>query len=286
MFGLAVRDALGAPVERLTRGRFVPVTCYRAGGYFRLPAGAWTDDTAMALCLADSICAAHPFDEADLLARFCRWVELAENTSTGLCIGAGKNTLRALGHHRRTGALTVPRYGAHSDGNGVLMRLAPVAIRYRADRELAQHVALQQGRTTHASPLSEAACAFVLDLLLGVIAGKGWNDALAAAEAGIRHDQIFERIAARQEDELPPSSGYVLDTLQAAIWSVHRAPDFPSAVLTAVNLGGDTDTVGAVTGQIAGARWGLSAIPQDWIGGLVRRDLIESASNKLIQSHK
>lgn len=282
MLGLAIGDALGAPVETLPRGGFKPITGYRAGGYFQLPAGAWTDDTAMALCLADSLTTGAAFDEADLLARFCRWVEFAENTSTDRCIGAGKNTVRTLGNHRRTGALVASRFGEHSDGNGVLMRLAPVAIRYRDDKSLAQDIALRQGRTTHASPLSEAACSFAVDLLIALIVGKPWSEAFAAAEREIADEQLAARVAARHDESLPPSSGFVLDTLQAAVWAVERSSDFAGAVLTAVNLVGDTDTAGAVAGQFAGARWGASGIPLELLSGLVRRDLIENAVNRLL----
>lgn len=283
IFGLAVGDALGAPVETRPRGSFAPITGYRGGGYFRLPPGAWTDDTAMALCLADSLIEVQPFSERDLLDRFFGWVTRAENTSTGICIGAGANTLRTLSALHRSGGTEASRLGARADGNGVLMRLAPVPVRYRLDPQTAQQVALRQGRTTHASRLSEAACAFACDLMLHLLAGEPWDAALDRVRAAVAEPEIEQRVGALGGNNLPPSSGFVLDTLQAALWAVNRANSFSEAVLAAVNLGGDTDTVGAVAGQIAGARWGFSAIPAEWISGLVRSDLVARAADRLVQ---
>ena len=144
LVGLAVGDALGAPVEFKRRGTFAPVTGMRAGGYFRLPAGAWTDDTAMALCLAQSLLAAPEFSELDLLERFWRWLEHGENTSTGRALGVGQNTFRTLSNFRRTGALAAPPNGNRSDGNGALMRMAPVACRYWRKPELARLIAVRR----------------------------------------------------------------------------------------------------------------------------------------------
>lgn len=282
MFGLAIGDALGAPVEMKQRGTFKKVEGFRAGGYFRLPAGAWTDDTAMALCLADSLCGDERFQERDLLDRFNRWGTFAENTSTGRCIGAGKNTVRAIGHYHRTGQIEAPRFGRQSDGNGVLMRTAPVVIRLRNDRNLAREISLRQGRTTHASAISEAACDLLVDLLFFLIGGDDWHEAVAKAESLQDNCEVIERSRARHSANDPPSTGYVLDTLQAALWAVEHAGDPSDALLTAVNLGGDADTVGAVTGQIAGARWGLSAFPTNWVAELARSDLISEKTERLL----
>jgi ADP-ribosylglycohydrolase len=130
LVGLAIGDALGAPVEFQQRGSFEPVTNLRAGGYFKLPSGAWTDDTAMALCLAESLLEHPSLSPQDLLDRFCRWASDGENTSTGVCVGIGQNTLRVLGNFHRNGTLFAPETRQKSDGNGAAMRLAPVALRH------------------------------------------------------------------------------------------------------------------------------------------------------------
>ena len=149
--GLAIGDALGAPVEFCRRDTFEPVTGMRAGGYFKLPVGAWTDDTAMALCLAESLVEYPQLDLKDLLDRFCLWASKGANTSTGVCVGIGQNTLRVLGNYHRTGELLAPETRQKSDGNGAIMRLAPVAARHwRAPLE-AKRIAAQQSRATHYS---------------------------------------------------------------------------------------------------------------------------------------
>lgn len=165
LLGLAVGDALGAPVEFRRQGEFEPVTGMRSGGYFRLPAGAWTDDTAMALCLAQSLLAIPEFSELDLIERFWRWLEHGENTSTGRAVGVGQNTFRSLSNFRRTGALQAPPHGSRSDGNGALMRIAPIACRHWRAPDLARSIAIRQSRTTHFSALSEAACAVQAQML-------------------------------------------------------------------------------------------------------------------------
>jgi len=268
LLGLAVGDALGAPVEFCRRDTFEPVTEMRAGGQFKLPAGAWTDDTAMALSLADSLLANGSLACSDLLDRFIRWAEKGENSSTGVAVGIGQNTLRTLGNYRRTGAVKATRFGAKADGNGAIMRLAPVPIFYWKDPLRAQQIAVEQSQATHCSPLSDEACAYLALVLARLIAGQDWNDALAvdlAAGCSPEMQQIVSRTwehKARQEIQ---SSGYVIHTLEAALWSVASTSSFEEALLLAVNLGDDADTVGAVTGQLAGALYGVEEVPSAWL---------------------
>lgn len=273
---------MGAPIEFQPRGCFAAVRDMRAGGRFRLPAGAWTDDTAMALCLADSLIAAPQLDEADLLDRFCRWAEFGDNTSTGVAVGIGQITLRNLGHYRRTGNLTAPPPQGRADGNGALMRLAPVAILHHANPEDAFDIAVRQGMTTHHSALSDEACGFTGHLMAQLIHGKEWATAISNSKAKVSDENLQLRIDQRHADAEPPSTGFVLDTLEAALWAIERTGSFEEALILAVNLGLDADTVGAVTGQIAGARYGLSSIPARWLEPLIQRERIEEAAKGLL----
>ena len=125
--GLAIGDALGAPVEFKKRGTFEAVTSMRSGGFFDLSAGAWTDDTAMALCLADSLLNQPSFDAKDLLDRFCGWIANGTNTSTGKCIGIGQNTLRTIGNYHSTGQTKAITFGNRSDGERDLI-IGPVRV--------------------------------------------------------------------------------------------------------------------------------------------------------------
>jgi ADP-ribosyl-[dinitrogen reductase] hydrolase len=276
--GLAVGDALGAPVEFCRRDTFEPVTGMRAGGYFKLPAGAWTDDTAMALCLAESLIEHPELDPKDLLDRFCLWAEKGANTSTGVCVGIGQNTLRVLGNYHRKGELFAPETRQKSDGNGAAMRLAPVAVRHWRNPSEAQRIAEAQSRTTHYSDISAAACEALAVIMSAQINGVGWETASKPTPAGHWPDAIktisVEDWSARDRESIS-STGFVVHTLEAALWAVDTTSSFAAAVLKAVNLGDDADSVGAVAGQLAGARYGLSAIPQSWLDALIHQAEIE-----------
>jgi ADP-ribosyl-[dinitrogen reductase] hydrolase len=287
LVGLAIGDALGAPVEFQPRGTFEPVTDLRAGGYFKLPAGAWTDDTAMALCLAESLLEHPSFSPQDLLDRFCRWASNGENTSTSVCVGIGQNTLRVLGNFHRNGTLFAPETRQKSDGNGAAMRLAPVALRHWRNPLDARSIAILQSRTTHYSDLSASACEYLAAILCELIAGRNWSDALRV-RLDLESPETILEIAnetwhLRSPDSIS-SSGYVVHTLEAAIWAVETTDSFEEAVLKAVNLGDDADSVGAVAGQLAGARYGLSEIPLRWRDGLAQSKRIVSIAEALVSA--
>lgn len=270
--GLAIGDALGAPVEFTPRGEFPFVKGYQEGGRFHLPAGAWTDDTAMALCLADSLVHNDGFDAEDLLQRFCNWAEHGENSSTGISVGIGQNTLRALGDFKRAGRLEAEAFGAKNDGNGSLMRLSPVVCFASHHLEAAMELAGAQSRTTHASYIAEECCRFTAGLIFKLLHGTDYETAKAdTLELGWT-ETLNEAIGfplTGVDDALIPSGGYVLDSLRASLWCVENTNSFENAVLLAVNLGDDADTTAAITGQIAGAIYGYSAVPQSLKDGLV-----------------
>ncbi len=268
--GLAVGDALGTTVEFRARGSFAPVTGLVGGGPFRLAPGQWTDDTSMAICLAESLLRAPLLDPADLMARFVRWWRQGENSSTGKCFDIGNATRAALAQFERTGNPLAGDPSPNAAGNGSVMRLAPVALRHWRDLRRAEAVAERQSVCTHATPVAIAGCALLSEVLCRLIAGegkaaltprpaKGWPPRIRAIAGGKWRGATEAAIS---------SSGYVVHTLEAALWAVDGAASFEEAVLRAVNLGDDADTVGAVAGMIGGALWGLSAIPPAWVAGL------------------
>jgi len=285
--GLAIGDALGAPVEFCRRDTFEPVTGMRAGGYFKLPAGAWTDDTAMALCLAESLIEHPELDQKDLLDRFCLWADKGVNTSTGVCVGIGQNTLRVLGNYHRKGELLAPETRQKSDGNGAIMRLAPVAVRHWRNPSEAQRIAELQSRTTHYSDLSAGACEALVSALCSLISGDAWEQASEPDHAD-HWPQSIKAIALENWDERDRdsihSTGFVVHTLEAAMWAVDTTSSFAAALLKAVNLGDDADSVGAVAGQLAGARYGLTGIPQNWLDVLIHRERIEAIGQQLFDA--
>ena len=287
LVGLAVGDALGAPVEFCRRDTFEPVAEMRAGGYFKLPVGAWTDDTAMALCLAESLIDHPHLDQKDLLDRFCLWAGKGANTSTGVCVGIGQNTLRVLGNYHRTGALLAPETRQKSDGNGAIMRLASVAVRHWQTPVEARRIANLQSRTTHYSALSAAACESLATTLCALIGGQDWPKASSPTPGDHWPDAIKalsgEDWQQRDRDSIS-STGFVVHTLEAALWAVDTTNSFSAALLKAVNLGDDADSVGAVAGQLAGARYGLSAIPRNWLEALFHREKIEVLGHTLFHA--
>ena len=272
MLGLAIGDALGAPVEFTPRGEFPFVEGYQDGGRFHLPVGAWTDDTAMALCLADSLVHNDGFDADDLLQRFCNWAEHGENSSTGISVGIGQNTLRALGDYKRTGRLEAEAFGAKNDGNGSLMRLTPAVCFASHHLETAMELAALQSRTTHASPIAEECCRLTAALIFKLLDGDDYYAAKEAALALGWTEPLTQAIGsplAGVDDVRVPSGGYVLDSLRASLWCIENTKSFENAVLLAVNLGDDADTTAAITGQMAGALYGYAAMPQNLKDSLV-----------------
>jgi ADP-ribosylglycohydrolase len=271
--GLAIGDALGAPVEFQRRGSFTPVSTYQSGGKFKLPEGAWTDDTAMALALATSLIESKGFEAEDVLQKFSNWLGLGHFTSTGTAVGVGQNTLRTLGDYRRKGTLRAEPFGKKNDGNGSLMRLCPVPCFYSADPKKAAAISDEQSRTTHASDIAAEACQFLSHLLSNLLNGQNYHDAKKKA---LESEWSYPLLSAVDHsfygysDAGISSGGYVLDTLQAAIWAAENGQSFRETVSLAVNLGDDADTTAAVAGQIAGAMHGLSEIDQDLKIGLAK----------------
>lgn len=286
LLGLAVGDALGTTLEFAARDSVPRVTDLVGGGPFGLAAGRWTDDASMALCLADSLVeggAERGLDPGDLMRRFVRWWKDGENSATGHCFDIGGTTRAALARFERTGAPLAGSADPRSAGNGSLMRLSPVAIRWRRDLPAAQAAARLQSRTTHGAAEAVEACAYFVELLVEAIGGAPADTVLRPRE-GRSGGRVAEIAAGsfreKTRDEIA-SSGYVIHTLEAALWAVSRADSFREAVVEAVNLGDDADTVGAVTGQLAGALWGRSGIPEAWLAKLAWRERFEGLAGRL-----
>lgn len=273
LLGLAVGDALGTTVEFKPRGSFPPMTDLVGGGVFHLKPGQWTDDTSMALCLADSLIACDGLDQRDLAERFLRWRTRGENSVTGKCFDIGRATSDALARFAANGDPVAGSTDPFDGGNGSLMRLAPIAVRFR-DTAAAQNEARRQSEVTHASPECLDACSFFAELLIEAIEGIDKETLLAPRDRTLTPKIAGIAAGAWREKKVGQisSSGYVVHTLEAALWCVHNSNNFHDAVLRAANLGNDADTVAAVTGQLAGALWGLSGIPVAWLDKLAWRD--------------
>ena len=286
--GLAVGDAVGTTLEFRPRDAQRRLNDMVGGGPFRQPPGGWTDDTAMALALADSLAATGTLDVQDLMDRFVRWWRHGDYSHTGQCDDIGNTTLDALDRYLQTGDPLAGSTDPRNAGNGSLMRLAPVALRFRQDRPRLSAAAAEQSRTTHGAEEAVDACRAFAELLADAIAGSPRADVLAPRP--FKGAAAIARIMAgswrgRGRDTIR-SSGYVVDTLEAAIWSVARTGNFRNAVLLAANLADDADTVAAVAGQLAGAIYGLDGIPHAWRERVAWKDRLLEAGRRLLTSSR
>ena len=278
LLGLAVGDAVGAALEFSPKPRFAVLDDMVGCGPHKLRRGEWTDDTAMALALADSLLHDPGLDAVDLMRRFVDWHGHGSYSCTGDCFDIGITTQAALVRFCRDGDPLAGSTADQASGNGALMRLSPVAIRHWKHRAEMLRVAALQTRTTHGSPATLEASRRLAGMLAQAIGGASLPEVLAGADLDIKGGW---RGLGRDAIE---GSGYVVRSLQAAVWSVARSTDFRSAVLVAANLGEDADTTAAIAGQLAGAIYGASGISAEWIEALAWRDRLEDTATRLFEA--
>ena len=283
--GLAIGDALGTTLEFTRRDAQPRVTDLVGGGPFGLQPGEWTDDTAMALALADSLAADPMLNEKDLMDRFVDWFRRGTTSCTGRCFDIGGTTRAALTSFEHTGNPIAGATDQFSAGNGSLMRLAPVALRHWNNRDRLADVAIRQSATTHGAAEAVSACLAFAHILADAIEGKTREEVFAPRKLPVaaKVDQVIGGSWRGKQRRNIRSSGYVVDSLEAAIWCVARTASFADAVILAANLGDDADTVAAITGQLAGALYGASAIPTAWMDKLAWRERLEAAARALVR---
>jgi len=297
LLGLAAGDALGTTLEFRAPGSFAPLTDMVGGGPFSLRPGEWTDDTSMGFCLAESLIERRGFDPVDQLARYVRWYRAGHLSSTGHCFDIGNTTAAALRRFEQTREPWCGSEHPKAAGNGSIMRLAPVSL-FFAHRPLdAITRAAESSRTTHGAPEAVDACRYLAALLVGAVNGAEKSalltDHFEPVPGVWRAAPLAPKIAAvasgsfkRREPPEIRGTGYVVESLEAALWAFHRSDSFAEGALLAVNLGDDADTTGAVYGQIAGAFYGESAIPAGWRSRLAHRELVEGFAERLFELAK
>jgi ADP-ribosylglycohydrolase len=292
LLGLAAGDALGTTLEFRRPGSFEPVADIVGGGPFHLRPGEWTDDTSMALCLAESLIDLRRFDPVDQLNRYVLWWQDGHLSSTGECFDIGITTSAALGLFLRTGKPFCGSTDRGASGNGCIMRLAPVPLFFARDPAEAMDRSADSSRTTHGSTVCVSACRYFGGLIVGAVSGADKQVLLAPRyspvpgywDAHPMEPEIDTVAAGSFRDREPPvirGTGYVVQSLEAALWAFHKTDNFRDGALLAVNLGDDADTTGAVYGQLAGAFYGVGNIPETWRNRLAMRMTIETMADNL-----
>lgn len=307
ILGLVVGDALGVPVEFQSREELEqdPVTGMRAYGTHHQPAGTWSDDSSMALCLLESL--THSVSYDDMMARFLRWAEEGYMTAHGDVFDMGIATRQALTKYAKgTPPLKCGGTGTYDNGNGSLMRILPLALYLHRTmgpefprKPEAFQIIHNASALTHAHPISLIACDIYCSIANELLCGR-------SSPADIQHGitaakemcasltdtapylDTFKRVDVDVLRSLPKSeirgSGYVVHTLEATLWCLLHTDSYRACVLEAVNLGEDTNTVGAVAGGLAGIQYGMADIPEEWLAVLAKRSEIEALCQAFAQS--
>lgn len=314
LFGLATCDALGGPVEFKTRGTFPQIRDMKPNPTFSLPAGCFTDDTSMTLCLAQSLIDSQGFDAQDQVQKYIAWFLKGYMSSVPErgCFDIGVGTRAVLmawnGHFKENGygksgssARAVTEDGQRMInsrfekesycGNGSLMRVLPIALAFYAigiDEAISR--AKESSQVTHPHSRCQEACSLYTQLVVNVLQGAD-KGALAeiVATARIEDEPLRDRLQRYQDldswgqqvESNIRSTGYVIDTLEAALWAFFTTESFEDGAIRAVNLGDDADTVGAVYGGLAGAYHGFDAIPARWLKPLTQKDLLQQVCQGL-----
>jgi ADP-ribosyl-[dinitrogen reductase] hydrolase len=295
LIGLAVGDALGAPFESMSPGDFPPVLDTEGSDPFDLNAGMWTDDTSMALCLAESLIRCRGFDPNDQMQRYVKWRNEGYLSSMGYCFGIGNTVNRALDLFECNGQPYCGLTDRLTAGNGSLMRLAPVPMFFRTNPLVAIDCCAKSSRTTHATPMAVDACRYFGGLLVGALNGRPKDTILSPlfhpvagrwinGELSPEIESVATGSFRQKEPPVIRGTGFVVESLEAALWAFNKSTNFAHGALLAVNLGDDTDTTGAIYGQLAGACYGLSNIPESWRKLIISSDMILDFADQLYRA--
>ena len=292
IIGFAIGDALGVPVEFKSRQELKanPVTDMMGYGTHKVPLGTWSDDTSMTLATIDSIIKTGEIDTNDMADKFLKWFRNNEYTATGKRFDIGRTTLQALAKYelKVDDAVNCGGKGEYDNGNGSLMRMLPIAyyIYYKniVDEEEIYNIVKQVSSITHAHEISILGCyiyvKFTLELLKGIDKIQAYQN-IQQLDYSYFDDYVvskYYRILENNIQEIKKedisSSGYVVSTLEATLWLFLNSKDYNDTILKAVNLGDDTDTVGACVGGLLGIYYGIDDIKQNWRDDLLRYDYI------------
>lgn len=290
LMGLACGDAVGSTLEFATRYSYEHLTDMVGGGPFNLQPGGWTDDTAMALCLAASLVESGRFDPLDQMQRYARWLQEGYMSCNGTAFDIGNTTFDSIERFLKTGNPISGPTGKFTAGNGCIMRLAPVPMFHANHQQLAIEQSGVSSTTTHGA----TECVESSRLLGGML----WQALNGASKEEILLGHGVEKLTLPEMRDIAEggyftkkreeiiSSGRASESLEAALWCFHTTSSFRDAILKAANLGDDADTVAAICGQVAGAYYGIDDIPAAWRKRLAKGEMIMGLAEGLYQASK
>lgn len=299
LIGFVVGDALGVPVEFSNRDymKEKPLKDMVGYCYYDVPEGTWSDDTSMMLATMDSIIQVGGIDYYDIMYKFSEWIDYAKYTATDKVFDIGSTTRKAiLKFKRHDPPIECGGFDLKDNGNGSLMRMLPVAY-YLSQNEFSEdeevNIIDNISSLTHAHEISCLGCKIYCDYVNKLLNGVDKINALNSLKkqdyvkyySSITVDEYYRilngNILKLSRDEIN-SSGYVVDTLEASLWCVLNTNNYEDAVLTAINLGGDTDTIGAITGSLAGIIYGREQIPDRWLNKIKKLGYVESLCDEFV----
>ena len=304
IIGLAIGDALGVPAEFKSREELkrYPITDMIGDGTYNLPAGTWSDDTSMTLATIDSIISTGTINPNDMANKFLNWFRNAEYTATNETFDIGRTTLQSLAKYelKLYDASSCGEDNEYSNGNGSLMRILPIAyyIYYKdiTDNQEIYNIVKQVSSITHAHEVSILGCyiyvRFALELLNGKDRVEAYNNikkldySMFSSTIIDKYNRILNDNIQNLNEENISSSGYVVSTLETAMWLFLNSNDYNNTILRAVNLGEDTDTVAACTGGLLGLYYGIESIKSSWKQNLKRYDYIVELCDKFDETIK
>lgn len=298
IYGFVIGDAIGVPIEFQPRKKLLehPVTSMHGYGSYDVPEGTWSDDTAMTLATMDSIINKNSIDIKDIMMNFYYWLKENRYTATGEVFDAGRTCIQSIvTFSKYLDPTTCGQTTFDTNGNGSLMRISPLVLYVyykRINLDDVYKLVREVSSLTHAHEISVMACYIYTRFLLYILNGK---DKLAAYNM-IRYIDyseyfsketiaVFDRLIKNdifklKVDEIK-SSGYVVDTLEAVIWVVLNTNTYTESIIGAINLGGDTDTIGAITGSITGVIYGFESMPEKWTSKIQNKDYLLEMIQKL-----
>ena len=291
--GLAIGDAVGTTLEFRKPGTFEPIDDMVGGGPFSLRPGYWTDDTSMALCLAESLLVKRGMDHRDQMGRYLNWYHNGYLSSTGTCFDIGNTVCSAILSYEKTGNPVSGSRDPYTAGNGSLMRLAPVPMFYASDPDEAVLMSAESSLTTHGARACVDACRYYGGLIVAALNGTDKETLLSASfrpygrmwELGELDDAVDRVAQGSFKERNPPEiagTGYVVRSMEAALWAFYRSDNFRDGCLMAANLGDDADTTAAIYGQLAGTYYGWNGIPESWRLKLKMREEIIDFADQLL----